>query len=86
MDPKQITKQMIQFNKNAFDNSFKAMDMMSEQSEKMIDTMLSQATWMPEEGKKAIKDWVAAYRSGCTEFKKMVEDNYAKVEANFEKE
>ncbi len=86
MDNTQITKQMVQFNKTAFDNSFSAMTMVYEQNEKMVDTFLSQATWMPEEGKKAIKDWVSAYRTGCSEFKKQVDDNYAKVEAYFEKE
>jgi hypothetical protein len=52
----------------------------------MVDTFLSQATWLPEEGKKAIRDWMSAYRTGCSQFKKQVDDNYAKVEAYFEKE
>jgi len=56
-----------------------------EQNEKMIDTFLGQATWMPEEGKKAIKDWMAAYRTGCSDLKKMVDDSYSKVEAYFDK-
>lgn len=85
MDNTQITKQIVQFNKTAFDNSFDAMTMVYEQNEKMVDTILSQATWMPEEGKKAIRDWMSAYRTGCSEFKKQVDDNYAKVEAYFEK-
>jgi len=85
MDNTQITKQMVQFNKTAFENSFSAMTMVYEQNEKMVDTFLSQATWMPEAGKKAIKDWSSAYRNGCSEFKKQIDDNYAKVEAYFEK-
>lgn len=83
---KQITKQMIKFNKTAFDNSFNTMNLVYEQNEKMMDTFLNQATWLPEEGKKAISDWMAAYRNGCSDFKKLVDDNYAKVEAYFEKE
>jgi len=86
MDNTQITKQIVQFNKTAFDNSFDAMTMVYEQNEKMVDTFLSQATWLPEEGKKAIRDWMSAYRTGCSQFKKQVDDNYAKVEAYFEKE
>jgi len=86
MDNKQIAKQMVQFNKTAFDNSFNAMNMVYEQNEKMIETFLTQATWMPEEGKKAIKDWMSAYRTGCTDFKQMVDENYAKVAAYFDKE
>ena len=40
MDNKQITKQMIQFNKTAFDNSFSAMTMVYEQNEKMLEAFL----------------------------------------------
>lgn len=85
MDQNQIAKQMIQFNKTAFDNSFSAMTMVSEQNEKMIQTFLAQATWMPAEGKKAITDWLAAYRTGSGDFKKLVDENYAKVEDYFNK-
>ena len=84
MDQKAIAKQMIQFNKTAFDNSFSAMTMVYEQSEKMAETFLAQATWMPQEGQKAIKDWMSAYRTGCGDFKKLVDENYAKVEAYFD--
>lgn len=85
MEHKQIAKQMIQFNKTAFDNSFSAMSMVYQQNEKMVETFLGQATWMPEEGKKAIKDWMTAYRTGCDDLKKMVDDSYAKVEEYFDK-
>lgn len=86
MDNKQIAKQMIQFNKTAFDSSFRAMTMVYEQNEKMVDTFLAQAPGLPEEGKKVIKDWIAAYRTGCNDFKKQVDDNYSKVEAYFKNE
>lgn len=86
MDYRQITKQMIQLNKTAFDNSFTAMTLVYEQNEKIADTFLSQASWMPEEGKTVIKDWLAAYRTGCADFKKLVDDNYAKVAAYFDQQ
>jgi hypothetical protein len=83
MDQKQIARQMIQFNKTAFDNSFNAMTMVYEQNEKMVGTFLAQATWLPEDGKKAISDWVQGYQKGCEDFKKQVDDNYKKVEEFF---
>jgi hypothetical protein len=83
MDQKQIARQMIQFNKTAFDNSFNAMTMVYEQNEKMVGTFLAQATWLPEDGKKAISDWVQGYQKGCEDFKKQVDDNYQKVEEFF---
>ena len=69
MDNKQLAKQMIQFNKAVFDNSFKAMTMVIEQNEKMTETFFNQATWLPEEGKAAIQKWASAYRTGCNDFK-----------------
>ncbi len=86
MDNKQIAKQMIQFNKTAFENSFSTLTMMYEQNEKMLETFLNQATGLPEEGKKVIRDWMSAYRNGCRDFKKIADENYAKVEAYFDKE
>ncbi len=83
MDQNQIFKQMIDFNKATFDNSFSAMVMVQEQTEKMISTMLEQATWLPEEGKKAISEWANAYKKGSRDFKKAVDDNYQKVETFF---
>ena len=59
MDQKQIAKQMIQFNKTAFDNSFNAMTMVYEQNEKMVNAFLTQATWLPENGKTAIERFLA---------------------------
>jgi hypothetical protein len=38
----------------------------------------------PEEGKKAISDWMDAYKKGCNEFKNLVDDNFKKVEDFFE--
>ncbi len=83
MDQKQIARQMIQFNKTAFDNSFNAMTMVSQQNEKMVGAFLDQATWLPEEGKKAISDWMTAYKKGSDDFKKLVDENYQKVEDFF---
>ena len=83
MDQKQIAQQMIQFNTTAFDNTFNAMTMVSEQNEKMVGTFLQQATWLPEEGRKAIENWIQTYKKGCEDFKKQVDDNYQKVEEFF---
>jgi len=83
MDQKQMAKQMVQFNKTAFDNSFKAMTLVYEQNEKMLEAFLAQATWMPEEGRKALKDWMESYKKGCQDFKRMVDENYERVETYF---
>ncbi len=83
MDQKKMLKQMIDFNKAAFDNTFNAMVMLQEQTERMSNTLLDQATWLPEEGKKAISEWVKAYKGGREKFKKGVDENFKKVEDFF---
>ena len=83
MDPNFMLKQMLDFNKTAYDNSFSAMLTIQEQNEKMVNTFLEQAAWMPEEGKKLIRDWVAAYKKGCEDFKKTADENYKKVDEFF---
>ncbi len=83
MEPVKIAKQMMEFQKAAFDNSFNGMEMVQEQAEKMLNMSLEQATWLPEEGKKVIDEWRKAYQKGCEEFKKTVDDNFKKVEDFF---
>ena len=83
MDQKQIAKQMIQFNRTAFDNSYKAMTMVYDQNEKVTNVFLDQASWIPEDSKKAIRDWIQTYKTGCDDFKKMVDDNFEKAESYF---
>jgi len=53
MEPKQIVKQMIDFSKTAFDNSFEAMAVLQDQTEKMVNAFVEQNAVMPEEGKKS---------------------------------
>jgi polyhydroxyalkanoate synthesis regulator phasin len=83
MDQKAMLKQMVEFNKTTFDNSFKTMVMLQEQAETMVNTLLGQATWLPEEGKRAIDDWVKAYKQGRDDFKKLVDQSFHKVEDFF---
>ncbi len=83
MDQKAIFKQMVDFNKATFDNNFSAMGMVQEQAERMLNMSLEQATWLPEEGKKVIDEWIKAYKKGREDFKKTVDENFARVEAFF---
>lgn len=80
MDHKSMIKQMLDFNKAAFDSSFKGIVMLQEQTEKMAKSMRDQATWLPEEGKKAIDEWAEAYKSNRDGLKTIIDDNFKKAE------
>ena len=85
MDPKQVAKQMIAFNKTAFDNNFTAMKTLHEQMEKIVAKFWEKSPLFPEEGKKAISEWMKAYKKGCDDFKNLVDENFKKVDDFFKK-
>jgi hypothetical protein len=74
----QTIKQIFDFNKNTFDNTFNALLNIGEQNEKMLRSFIDQ-TWMPEEGKQVILEWVGIYRKGWVDFKKAADENYKTV-------
>ena len=71
-------------NKAAFDNTFNAMVTLQQQADRMTEALLEQATWMPEEGKKVLNDWKGSFKSGQDNFKKVTDEQYAKVEKYLE--
>jgi uncharacterized coiled-coil DUF342 family protein len=85
MDQKQIAKQMMDFNKTAFDNTFNSMIILQDQTEKLVFRFLEKAPWFPEEGKKAINEWVKTYKKGREDFKTAADESYKKVNEYFAK-
>ncbi len=83
MDQKQLLKQILDYNKTAFDNSFNAMVMVQEQTEKMVNSFLDQSTWLPEEGRRVVNEWINSYKKGREELKKAVDENFKKVDSYF---
>ena len=85
MDQKEIAKQMMEFNKTAFDNTFNAMTVLQDQTEKLVFRFLEKAPWFPEDGKKAVNEWVNTYKKGREDFKIKSEESYKKVTDYFAK-
>lgn len=83
MDQKKLFKQMLDFQKATFDNSFNAMTTLQEQGERMMNVFMEQAHWLPAEGRKAVTNWIGAYKDGRSKFKEAVEQNFQKVETYF---
>jgi hypothetical protein len=49
----------------------------------MTNSLLDQATWLPEEGKKAVNEWMQLYKKGCDDFKKTADQHYKNAEKLF---
>ena len=55
METTQFAKQALGFQKTMFDNSFNAMTMVQDQTEKMVNGYLDQLPWVTAEGKNPCK-------------------------------
>lgn len=83
MENMKIAKQMLDFHKTTFDNTFHSVSAVQEQTEKMMNSYVMQASWLPEETKNAITNWVNVYKKGREDFKKTADQNYEKVAQYF---
>ncbi len=83
MEQAKLTRQMIEFYKTTYDNTFNATIIMQEQAEKMVGLFLEQSPWLPKEGKDAINEWVKTYKRGRDTYKVSVDESYKKVKEYF---
>ncbi len=83
MEPRKLTKQMLNFYKTTFDNSLNAQILILQQMESMTAMFLAQTPVFPEEGKKVLNDWLKAYKKCFEDFQKSVDENFKRVETYF---
>jgi hypothetical protein len=76
MDPRELAKQIIDFNKTAFDNTFNGLEILMEQTEKAGSMFLDQNPLFPPEGKKIVNEWVRIYKKEVDDFKAAVDEGY----------
>ena len=79
----QLNKQMTEFTRTTMDNTSKALATLQEQSAKMTSMFIDMCPWMPEEGKKALRDWDKPYRKGLEDITTAMNENCKKLEELF---
>ncbi len=84
MEPLKMAKQIIDFNRATFENTFNAMALLQEQTERMARNFLDQAASLPDEGRKGLSEWIQSLKKGREEFKKAIEQSFSNVETYFE--
>jgi hypothetical protein len=82
-DSTKMAKQMIEFYKTTFDNSFSAMMTLREQMERMTNMYWGQMMNLPDEAKKGLAEWTKSYKKNCEDFKKVVDDSFKKLDSFF---
>ncbi|MFP4500766.1 MAG: histone H1-like repetitive region-containing protein [Candidatus Hydrogenedentota bacterium] len=76
---------VIDFQKTTFDNTFKIISQLQEQSEKMVSTMVTDSHWVPKEGKSVVKEWVQMLQTGRSDFRKTVDKSFDLLTDYFER-
>lgn len=85
MEHTQITKQMLNFNKTVFDNTYMGVTVMQNLSENMMDGFLRQFPWMTEENKKPIKESFQYFRNMGDSCKEAVDQSFVSLAEMIEK-
>ncbi len=80
METIQFAKQTLSFQKTVIDNSFNAMNMVQDQSEKMLSGYLENLPWVTEEGKKSLQTSIDMAKQIRDDFKKAVDDGFEQIE------
>ena len=86
MDTTQMAKQTLNFQKTIFTNSFNAMTLAQDQTEKMLNSYIETLLWGTEEGKKSLASSVEMANKARDDYKKATDEGYAKLEEMLEKE
>lgn len=84
MENKKLAKQMIDFHKTSFQNSFSTMEMFRNQAEKFLQAIIDHTPGINEEGKQVLEQWSNAYKKTVNDVQKTVNDGYDRLEAFLE--
>jgi hypothetical protein len=71
-----IAKQIIEFQKSAFDNSYDAIVMLQDQAEGVFNSMIGQAPWIPQKSMDIVDDWTQVLKTGRDAYKNLVDDGF----------
>jgi len=79
MDQRQTVKQILEFNKSAFDNVFNSLSILQDETESCITRFMEKSNLILPEGKKIIGQMSDSYRKGRSDLRSMADENYRKV-------
>ena len=83
MESGKIVQQMIKFQRTLFENSYKAICMIQDQTEQMVSGMWSMFPWLPDESRKVLDQTIRSTKNAREDFKKIVDDGFDKIEETF---
>lgn len=79
MNPKQITKQLMDFNKTMFDQTFQLMTILQDHNESIVFRFLERGQFIPEDSKKPVNEWNSFYKKNRESFKESIDKSYKTI-------
>ncbi len=84
MEPQmRMARQVMDMQRVAFTGMINNMILFWDQTEKMLGAFMDRAGWVPEEGKKAFREWVDGNKKGCETYKNAVDDGFNRLGSCF---
>jgi hypothetical protein len=80
METIKMTKQMIDFQKAVFNNTFNGIAFMQDYSQNMMDGFMRQFPWVTEQNQKPLKDTVELMKKARTDYKNAVDQGFNQLE------
>jgi hypothetical protein len=80
METTQFAKQTLGFQKTILENSFNAMILAQDQTEKMVNGYLDQLPLVTADSKKSLQTSTDMAKKARDDFKKSVDDGFSKIE------
>jgi hypothetical protein len=81
MESTQMIRQIVGFQKTAFDRSFNVLLAFQDQTASITKAFMNQSYWLPEESQKTVDFWIQAIRKGEDEFKRAVDETYSNIDS-----
>ena len=86
METNLIAKQTLQIYHAALTETLDAALAAQDQSQKTLEVLLDQSSVVPQEGKRAINDWLEACRQQTTAMKNVIDEGFRPFNFNNEEE
>jgi hypothetical protein len=84
MEAEKLAKQMIDFQKTAFNNTFDIVMAVQDQSEKITRSWCEKSGILPDQSKKMMHDWGNVIKKSFGEYKKAVNKSFDMIETCFD--
>lgn len=76
---------LIKFQRSTFDKAIKVLSQVQKRGDKLVNQYAHESSWLPAEGKQAVKEWSRTLDHGRAEFQKTVDKSYDLVRMYFER-